>query len=537
MKKIHLIGLSLLSGLLLSISWPENGFSPLIFVAFVPFLFLQDYIGNQVVTKRSPSVFRISYLGFLVWNILTTYWIWNSTAVGGVAAIVLNSLFMSITFWLYHLCRTKIFNNKNGSFILIFFWLSFEYLHMNWDLNWPWLNLGHVFAFQHTWIQWYEYTGVPGGSIWILLMNLLAFHALKAFLNKELNFKKLYLPVLAFFLLGIFPVVVSKMMYKSQNETGEETEVVVVQPNFDPYSEQYDLASREIIDRNLTMASTVITPKTSYVLSPESAIQEAIWEERLHASPGLKMVSNFVQEHPQVSVLIGASTFNNVPKGKEGDYAARKFLGSDNYYFAYNTAFYIDTTRKLEHYHKSKLTPGVEMMPSWFFLRPLRKYAIDLGGTLGTLKMDDERRVFHQANGPAIAAPLICYESVYGEFVTGFIRNGANIIFVITNDGWWGKTPGHRQHFSFSILRAIETRRSVARSANTGISAFINQRGDVFQRTPYWEQAVIRQSLHINNELTFYVKHGDYLSRICAVLAGISAAAGLAMIFIRRKKA
>lgn len=158
-------------------------------------------------------------------------------------------------------------------------------------------------------------------------------------------------------------------------------------------------------------------------------------------------------------------------------------------------------------------------MPSWWFLRPLKNYAIDLGGTFGTLKMDDERKVFHSVHSNVSVATLICYESVYGEFVTGFIRNGANIIFVITNDGWWGNSPGHRQHFDFSVLRAIETRRSVARSANTGISAFIDQRGDVFQKTPYWEEAVIRQKLRTNDRLTFYVKHGDYLSRFAVILA------------------
>jgi apolipoprotein N-acyltransferase len=176
------------------------------------------------------------------------------------------------------------------------------------------------------------------------------------------------------------------------------------------------------------------------------------------------------------------------------------------------------------------------MMPSWFFLRPLKSYAINLGGTFGTLKIDNEYRVFTNAHTGVSGAPLICYESVYGEFVTGFVRNGANIIFVITNDGWWGNTPGHKQHFDFSVLRAIETRRSVARSANTGISAFIDQRGDVYQKTPYWEKAVIRQKLRTNDRLTFYVKHGDYLSRAAVILSIIAVLAAAIRTFIRRKK-
>jgi apolipoprotein N-acyltransferase len=536
MKKLHLIGLSLLSAVLLSLAWPSNGFAPLIFIAFVPLFFVHDFIVNQETKTRKLSVFRMVYLSLFVWNVLTTWWIWNSTGIGAAAAIILNTLFMTTTFWLYQTTRKKLFGNKGGMYLLVFFWLSWEYLHLNWDLNWPWLNLGHVFVTRHTWIQWYEYTGVAGGTAWVLLMNILAFNATKAALKINESKRPFYIAISAFLALGIIPVMISKQMYSTYVETGKETEIVVVQPNVDPYNEQFELDPESVIERNLSLAATAMTPNTDFVLSPESAIQEQIWEERMQSSKALRQVQTFVKQYPHVSYVIGASTFGIVPKGHEMDHAARKFLSSDSYYYAYNTAFCIDSTNNYKHYHKSKLTPGVEMMPSWFFLRPLKSYAINLGGTFGTLKIDNEYRVFTNAHTGVSGAPLICYESVYGEFVTGFVRNGANIIFVITNDGWWGNTPGHKQHFDFSVLRAIETRRSVARSANTGISAFIDQRGDVYQKTPYWEKAVIRQKLRTNDRLTFYVKHGDYLSRAAVILSIIAVLAAAIRTFIRRKK-
>jgi apolipoprotein N-acyltransferase len=103
---------------------------------------------------------------------------------------------------------------------------------------------------------------------------------------------------------------------------------------------------------------------------------------------------------------------------------------------------------------------------------------------------------------------------VYGEFVTEYVRKGAGMLFIITNDGWWGNTPGHRQHFQYARLRAIETRRCIARSANTGISGFINQRGDVLQQTPYWQDAVISGKLLYDTTITFYVQYGDFLGRL-----------------------
>ena len=121
----------------------------------------------------------------------------------------------------------------------------------------------------------------------------------------------------------------------------------------------------------------------------------------------------------------------------------------------------------------------MEGVPPW-----LSVFVIDLGGSAGGLGSQPERTVFQVAEVPALrVAPVICYESVYGDFVGEYVANGATLIGIITNDGWWSDSPGHSQHLQYATLRAIETRRDVARSANTGISAFINQKGEITQQT------------------------------------------------------
>lgn len=517
MKKIHLIALALLSGVLLSVAWPARGLSMLAFVAWVPLLFVQQYLGDH----KQKGTFRLAWLSFLIWNSLTTYWIWNSTAVGSIAAIGLNSLFMAIVFKLFHFTKTRLYDNKKGNLILVFYWLSWEWYHQHWDLSWPWLNLGNVFSSNTRWVQWYEFTGTAGGTAWVLLVNILIFNALRGFTSKGGSFQELARRIAPALMLMLLPILVSHLIYHRYNETEDPVDVVVVQPNFDPYTEQYEVPPSEVIDRNLGLALRAMSGKPDYIVSPESAIQEEIWEEQMAQSPSLNQLQAFISEHPHISVVIGASTFSLVPPGKEDDHAARKFRTFEAYYYAHNTAFHLDSSGRRQFYHKSKLTPGVEMMPSWRILKPLRYYAIDLGGTVGTLKTDAVRKVFEHATGHFRPAPVICYESVYGEFVTGYVRNGANVIFIITNDGWWGNTPGHRQHLLFAKLRAIETRRSIARSANTGISAFIDQRGDIFQATAYDEEAVIRQKINLNDKLTFYVRYGDYISRISAFLSAV----------------
>jgi apolipoprotein N-acyltransferase len=89
---------------------------------------------------------------------------------------------------------------------------------------------------------------------------------------------------------------------------------------------------------------------------------------------------------------------------------------------------------------------------------------------------------------------------------------------IITNDAWWGNTPGYRQHLSYASLRAIETRRAIARCANTGISAIIAPSGEILQPTPWWEPAVIESSIPLRDDITFFVSHGDITGRLSTFL-------------------
>ncbi|HQH19920.1 MAG TPA: apolipoprotein N-acyltransferase, partial [Bacteroidales bacterium] len=146
-------------------------------------------------------------------------------------------------------------------------------------------------------------------------------------------------------------------------------------------------------------------------------------------------------------------------------------------------------------------------------LKFLEKYALDLGGIVGSLGIQNERSVFTSNDGKIKAAPVICYESIYGEFVSKYVRNGANVICIITNDGWWENTAGYKQHFEYARLRAIENRKNIIQSANTGISGFINQRGDVIQKTSWWKEEVLKDNVFLNDQKTIYVRYGDYIAR------------------------
>jgi len=532
--KLYLLLLSFASGLLFSVGWPERGFPGFLFVAMVPLLLVEECLYNHREKEIKFSALLYSYPGFFIWNLLTTWWIVNSTLIGALLAIVLNALFMSIVFQAFHWSRKKFHTALAGYLALISYWVAFEYLHLNWDLNWPWLNLGNGFSSFYKWVQWYEYTGTFGGTLWILTGNVLAFEILK-------NFRRAHkIPWLlsGVLLLSILlPVFISFRIYAGYKEEKKPVGCVVVQPNLDPYSEQYGLPPSEVIGRILNLASPGLDSTVNFLIAPESAIQEQMWENDLSGFSSIRLLDTILQQYPSINILIGGSTFYRFSPGEPLPVTARRFSDSDHYYNAYNAAILLNTRDSIQLYHKSKLTPGVEILPSFHGFKWFEKYAIDLGGTVGSLGTDSVRKVYTTVNTVRVG-PVICYESIFGEFFSEFVKNGAALMIIITNDGWWGETPGHRQHYSFAHLRAIETRRSIARCANTGISALIDQRGDVIRQTPYWQPAVIKGTLNANQKITFYTAHGDYLARWFTRLAGalfLTAIAFYIMLKFRRK--
>ncbi len=507
-----------ISGLILASAWPAGGFPPLLFIGLVPVLFVEDYLLQNRQKHSTFHVFFRVFPAFVVWNALTTWWIYNSTLFGAVVATLVNAICMSLVFWLFHFTRRNLKNPDQGYLSLIFIWISYEFLHHHWDLNWPWMSLGNGFSAWPSWMQWYEFTGMFGGSLWVLIVNIMIFKLIKGMMEEKLS----RIPVRQMFGIAamiLVPVTVSWIMYFSYAEKPAPVDVVVVQPNIDPYEEQYELPASEVIENASKLAEKLADSLTNFIVFPESMVQpnwssgQMIWENDIETNPTiLQFRKRLVDKFPQVGLVVGYSTYRSYSEGEPISATAREYSNGGGFYDAYNTALLIRKTPDLQRTHKSKLTPGVELMPFPWLLKPLGDFALDLGGTVGQLGADAERTPY-TINDTLKIAPVICYESAYGEFVAGFVRNGANMIFIITNDGWWGNTAGHRQHMLFSSVRAIETRRSIARSANTGTSCFVNQRGDVFQATRYWEPAVIRQKINANNKITFYVRYGDYIAR------------------------
>ncbi len=524
MKKIHPFVCALLTAVMLSIPWLVKETGLLLLFAFVPLLYAEQQIAS---VNKSFKIWVIGYLSFLCWNIFTTWWLYcvsedmYTKLFATLLPIIANALLMSIPWILFHHTKKR-FGNNIGYVSLVCYWLAFEYCHLNWDLSYPWLTLGNGFATSIHFIQWYEYTGSLGGSVWILIANIVLFQLCQAHFNNGEKKSKLKLLFASSFVV-IFPIILSLIVFYTYHEKINPVNIVVVQPNIDPYNEKFDQRyCKQNLQKLLDLAASKTDSTTDYFVGPETALVAGMWENHIHQDASLKTIREFIKPYPKLKCVVGASTYRMYDKGKSHSATARKYGSKEDlWYDAYNTALELDHTDSIQIYHKSKLVPGSEKMPYPRALKFLEFLALDLGGIVGTLGVQDEPSVFYSDNDSMVIAPAICYESIYGEYVTEYIKKGAQLIFVITNDGWWDNTPGHLQHLSYSNLRAIETRRCVARSANTGVSCFINQKGEESQTTEWWVATAIQAKLNANKELTFYVKHGDYIGLLlsfCALL-------------------
>ncbi|ACU02636.1 apolipoprotein N-acyltransferase [Pedobacter heparinus] len=522
MKSGNTALLALLSAFLMWLAWPPIPYTtPLLLVGLVPLLIALDKLMLKAEGKTGKKIFLTAGLTFLVWNTASIYWVYNAiSAVNNavVAAFVslipfgLGALLMTFAFWLYY--RLSRVASKNIAYLgLLSFYVAMEYLHQSWDLAFPWMTLGNGLSGMHQLAQWYEYTGVYGGSVWILLSNILAFEAYKKFKTVSKGYTRLR-PVLGWALFILLPAGLSLTKYSQYKEKEVPVNVVAVQPNIDPYLKFGGLSSAEQLAILTRLSDSVAQPNTEYFIWPETAIPSRVDEDRIRSDADFMTAQRFLEKYKNGTLITGIESIKFYPD--QQTLSARKY--NNDYVDVFNGAIQIENSANVQFYHKSKLVPGVEKMPFPTALAVLAPVFEGFGGTVGGYGSQKEPGVFYAYSGIGVA-PVICYESIWGDWIGQAVKNGAQFIAILTNDGWWGNTSGKDQHLMYARLRAIENRRYVVRSANTGISCFINQKGDIIKQAGWWTRTALKADINLNDELTLYTKTGDVIAKVLCVVA------------------
>ena len=528
-----------LSSLLLSLPWLVPHTGALALVAFVPLL-VADAISEQC-RVRASWVFPAAT--FVAWNAATTFWVCNATVGGGIFAVLANAAQMLLVWLLFRLARKKMGGGVLPYLFLAAMWIAWERQYFHVQISWPWLTLGGAFAQSTRTVQWYEYTGTLGGSLWIWVANLGIFGLLEAVSDGYWQRWKSLARVCA--ILGITlviagPVVASKLIWSSYEERSEGTvDVVVGQPNFDPYEKFQSMTQAEQTGVLLDLFGEALAERPAgpvLLLAPETFTSDIYLNAPEH-SPTLQSFRRFLAEHPGAEMLFGASTYEIFSTHAAPTLLARPY--GEGWIVGHNTALTATATDPVEVYHKSKLVVGTELTPYPKIFVPLDNWLsrkMGVSGLMGRCVGQDGVSLLHWGEQRVPLGCAVCYESVYGEYCTEYVRQGARAMTIITNDAWWGNTPGYRQHLNFARLRAIELRRDIARCGNTGISGFIDQRGEILSQSDWWTRQTISGQINLSSEQTAFVRHGDVVGRVCTLVFLLLAAFLLVRLFVPGKK-
>lgn len=440
----------------------------------LPYLFLLlpvvwGTVLSSFLAMRERAGFFLTVFLF-VFNLSSIWWI-GLYSVSGMLYTVLYSLAVqSCPFLLMWVFKQKAAWCLSALFVVSS--LSCEYMMIHFPLAWPWLLLGNSFATDVYMVQWYEFTGVLGGSMLVLAMSCVwAFAPYKV-----------YVRTLIFFgLFGLSAAFSSSLGYGAE-EKGE-IKFALVQPNIDAYSQKFTAPIAEQFEKFYEM-SLPYTGSADVIVWPETALHGDLVEHDLlrGVCPGFDSLKSVYAN----SVLIaGAETYS-----KQGHFNSALFLSKKDSFV----------------YHKQKLVPLVEWLP---LKNTLAAFGVRFSNT-NDLYDTVQSVSFSWLGSNSDICPVLCFESAFGEYVAESAR-GRSVIAVLTNDGWWDGSYGNYQHLQLSKLRAIENRMPVARCANTGYSAFISARGDLISSSAVGQETVLCGTLPLAGVVTVYRKYGDYL--------------------------
>ena len=524
--------------MLLGISFPPFQTGIFAAIAFIPFFILFESIEDY------PTAFRYSYLWLFVFHCITLYWAGGFThgkdgflMLAGTALLVFHPFFYYPFVWAFMFFR-KQFGFKASIFTFPLFWIGIEYTRSIGEYSFPWLTLGNTQTYDLSVIQIASVTGVYGISFWLLCLNVLIYFLYAKITVKDWKPLSPQAIIFAFVLIAfyLFPKIYGRIQLNKSAEVKQHTQfrVGIVQPNIDPFEKwEKSVDAQLAIHQQLT--NELAKQHVDLVLWPETAVPFYILD------PNNRYYFNLIKHQVDslnLNLLTGMPDIHYYHENESIPKSSKTAKNGERY-DSYNSSMLLQHgIPEVQTYSKMILVPYAERVPysdELSFLNAM-KWNFGLGGW--GFGKDTTVFQFYANNSEAKFSNLICYESVYPGFITNFVRKGAQFLTVITNDSWWGNTSGARQHQQYAILRAVENRRWVARCANGGISCFIDPYGNIFQPTTMFTQVTITQDISLNDELTFYSKHGDWLAESCIILGLflLSASAGKKIYYSIRKR-
>jgi apolipoprotein N-acyltransferase len=491
MKKRGIL-LSLLSGILLILSFPNFDLEFLAWFALVPLFYSIDGKGLYHSFKLGFFTGFVSFLGILYWIIVAVHTYGNVPFILSGLILLLLVIYLSLFTGAFTFL-TRLIQTRSGIQTILFtpiLWVALEYLRSFLLTGFPWAYLGHTQYLNLPFIQMADITGVYGLSFVILSVNASLYWVLRQWPKRTFPFKEVAITVLILLSFLIYGYVKIKHVDRKAIQSSS-LKVGLVQGNIDQsikWDESFQLETLKIYRR---LSMKVAEDKPDLIIWPETATPFFFQEAKEYQPIVLE-----IPEKTNVFLLFG-TPFYKIEKGKV------------NYY---NSAFLVSPSKKLiGKYDKIHLVPFGEYIP---LRRLLFFIESSIGEGIGNFKPG--KGIVHLPLPQGKFGVLICFEIIFPDLCRRFVKDGADFLVTITNDAWFGRTSAPYQHLSIATFRAIENRVFIARAANTGISAFIDPKGKIVKQGDIFTEEAMNGTIHLMKGKTFYTLYGDVFAWICA---------------------
>lgn len=523
-KKLY--SLSIISGVLLALSFPPLPLFFLAFFAFIPLL----YSFNNLEIKRP---YLLIYITFFIYHSGTNWWIgsWTQdsdpylTASSIVLAFV-HPFFFMIPFVVFFFISKRI-SKKIALNLFPFIWVAYEWFHNLGELSYPWLTVGNTQIYNYFWIQFIDITGVWGASFLIVLINILflkLFEYYKKFdWNNFYKNRNVRILTISLFLCFILPMIygyfrIEKYDINPKNEAKNRVNIGIVQPAINPWR-KWEMSVDEMVQIQKNISDSLINTKNKpdLIIWNETAIPRYIIKDDFYS---YRFLSNW-SDYRNTSLMSGFAELKYFNTKNKTVTARQDTSQEDTFYESYNACLLINPNdpSDLQVYQKMRLTPMAERLPYseiLLFMRSWFEWGVGISAWgIGT---NQHNLILKKDNKSISVGPVICIESIYPEFVSKTSANGAEFIVIITNDAWYDNTPGPEQHFLIAAMRAIENRKFIARCANTGVSGIISPTGKTSERIPQYTRMGLNSPITLLKEKTLYVLYGDWFSKISLLI-------------------
>jgi apolipoprotein N-acyltransferase len=488
---------SLLSGVLLGVSFPSYPFihlETLAWVALVPLLIFLRRV------EKASELFRCAFVTMLIFCLISLWWVSLATLPGGILTILAQTCFMTVPLFAFYAVK-KMAGYRFALFSLPFLWVAWEWLYMQQELSLGWLTFGNSQANLNLMIQYADITGVWGISFWLVWFNVLAVLVVIG------SRKEVLLSLFSMVLMVLVSLLYSSLLLYRDSSVlrgAGQLRVTLVQPNIDPHGKWVSNNSVDIMERYYRMTdSAVRNNRPDLVIWPETAIPFSILDSG-YVSDVLFLRGSLRQW--RAALLTGF--VDVVQKGSQPE-------------DAYNASMLLEPGKDVPQiYHKIHLVPFAERVPYIDYFPWLGNATFSLSGIRGWGKGGDAAVMkLASSKGEVVIANIICYESIFPGFVTEFVRKGARLLTLVTNDGWYSTSYGPYQHLAIGRLRCIENRRAMARCANTGLTVVLDKFGRTIADIPWWKEQTLTTEVPLESTFTFYTCHPDLLPKVASVIS------------------